>query len=71
MKNIDLIRTDMSNKLVIFKSNGKRGGVMSFGGKRSYLKRIRGYNTGKEGGGSNHSSANKNNVTAENLLNYF
>ena len=44
---------------------------MSFGGKRSYLKRIRGYNTGKEGGGSNHSSANKNNVTAENLLNYF
>ena len=50
------IRKDMSNKLVIFESNRKKGGVLSFGGKRC-LKRIRGYNTGKEGGGSSHSFA--------------
>ena len=30
-------------------------GVLSFGGKGSCLKRIRGYNTGKDGGGSKHS----------------
>ena len=42
----------MSNKLMAFGSNRKMGGVPSFGGKRSYLKRIRGYNTGKDGGGS-------------------
>ena len=31
------------------------GGVPSFGGKRSCLKRIRGHSTGKNGGGSRHS----------------
>ena len=44
----------MSNKLMIFKSNRKKGAVLSFSGKRSCLKRIRGYDTGKEGGGSSH-----------------
>ena len=48
---------DMSNKLMIFKSNRKTGGVPSFGGKRSCLKRIRGYNTGKDEGRSRHSFA--------------
>ena len=38
----------MSNKLLIFGSTEKIGGI--FGRKRSYLKRIKGYNTGKEGG---------------------
>ena len=38
----------MSKKLTIFGSNRKTGGVPSFGGKRSYLKRIRGYDTGKD-----------------------
>ena len=38
-----------------FGSNRKIGAVLSFGGKRSYLKRITGYNTGKDGGGSRHS----------------
>ena len=47
----------MSNKLIIFRSNRKKGGVPSFGRKRSCLKRIRSYNTGKEGGGSRHSFA--------------
>ena len=47
----------MSNKLMVFESNRKKGGVLSFGGKWSCLKRIRGYNTGKEGGGSSHSFA--------------
>ena len=47
----------MSNKLMIFKSNRKTGGVPSFGGKRSCLKRIRGYNTGKDEGRSRHSFA--------------
>ena len=47
----------MSNKLMIFKSNRKKGGALSFGSKRSCLKRIRGYDTGKEGGGSSHSFA--------------
>ena len=42
----------MSNKLMIFGSNRKIGGIPSFGEKRSCLKRIRGYNTGKHGGGS-------------------
>ena len=54
-KNIDLIRKDMSNKLMIFGSSRKEGGVPMFGGKRSCLKRSKGYNTGKEGHGSRHS----------------
>ena len=45
------------NKLMILKSKRKTGGVLSFGGKRSCLKRIRGYNTGKDEGGSRHSFA--------------
>ena len=47
----------MSNKLMIFESNRKKGGVLSFGGKWSCLKRIRGYDTGKEGGENSHSFA--------------
>ena len=47
----------MSNKLMIFKSKRKKGGVLSVGGKRSCLKRIGGYDTGKGGGGSSHSFA--------------
>ena len=31
------------------------GGVLSFDRKRPFLKRIRGYNTGEDGGGSRHS----------------
>ena len=42
---------DMSNKLKAFGSNRKKGGVPSFGRKRLCLKRIRGYDTGKDGGG--------------------
>ena len=45
----------MSNKLMTFESNRKIGGVPLFGRKKSCLKRIRGYDTGKEGGGSRHS----------------
>ena len=58
---------------MIFESNRKKGEVLSFGGKRSCLKRIRDYDTGKEGGGTSHSFTNnhKNNVTAENVLSYF
>ena len=48
---------DMSNKLKIFGSNRKIGGVLLFCGKRSYLKRIIGYDTGQNGGGSRHSFA--------------
>ena len=47
----------MSNKLMIFRSNRKKGGAPSFGRKRSCLKRIRVYDTGKKGGGSRHSFA--------------
>ena len=46
---------DMSNKLMTFGSNRKIDAVPLFGGKRSYLKRIMGYDTGKNGGGSRHS----------------
>ena len=46
---------DMSNKLMTFESNRKIGGVPLFGRKKSCLKRIRGYDTGKDGGGSRHS----------------
>ena len=42
---------------MIFESNRKKGGVLSFGGERSCLKRIKGYDTGKEEGGSSHSFA--------------
>ena len=42
---------------MIFKSNRKKGGILLFGSKRSCLKRIRGYDTGKEGGESSHSFA--------------
>ena len=45
----------MSNKLMTFRSNTKIGGVPSIGGKRSCLKRVRGYDTGKDGGGGGHS----------------
>ena len=38
-----------------FKTNRKINGVPPFDGKRSCLKRIRGYDTGKDGGGSRHS----------------
>ena len=44
----------MSNKLKAFGSNRKKGGVPSFGRKRLCLKRIRGYDTGKDGGGITH-----------------
>ena len=46
---------DMSNKLMTFESNRKIGGVPLFGRKKLCLKRIRGYDTGKDGGGSRHS----------------
>ena len=46
---------DLSNKLMTFGSNRKMGGVLSFVRKRPFLKRIRGYNTGENGGGSRHS----------------
>ena len=46
---------DISNKLMIFGINRKIHGVPSFGRKRSCHKRFRGYNTGKDGGGSRHS----------------
>ena len=45
----------MLKKLMTFGSNRKIGGVPLFGGKRSCLKRISGYDTGKDGGGSSHS----------------
>ena len=44
-KNIDLAWKNMSNK----------GRILPFSGKRSCLKRIRGYNTWKEEGGSRYS----------------
>ena len=54
-----MTRKAMSKNLMIFKSNGKEGGALSFGGKRSCLKKkkIRAYDTGKEGGESSHSFA--------------
>ena len=45
----------MSNKLMIFESNRKKGGVLMFGRRRSCLKRNKGHDTGKEGHGSRHS----------------
>ena len=54
----------MSNKLMIFESNRKKGGFMLFGVKMSCLKRIRGYDIGKERDGSTH-------VTAEKILSYL
>ena len=41
----------MSNKLMMFGSNRKICGVPAFSRKRSCLERIRGYDTGKDGGG--------------------
>ena len=38
----------MSNKLLAFRSNRKMSGVPSFSGKRSCLKRILGYDAGKD-----------------------
>ena len=48
----------MSNKLMIFGSNSKKGRIPLFDRKRSCLKRIRGFggcNTGKEEDGIRHS----------------
>ena len=69
----------MSNKLMIFRSNRKNGRILPFDRKRSYLKRIRGYDPGKEGGkslslearGTLLVSNNEKNVFAENALSYF
>ena len=47
----------MSNKLMIFRSNRKKGGAPFFDRNRSFLERIRNYDTGKEGGGNRHSLA--------------
>ena len=47
----------MSSKLMIFRSNRKKGGVPLFSRKRSYLKRISGHDTGKEGHGIRDSFA--------------
>ena len=47
----------MSNKLMIFGSNTKNGGIPLFGGKKLCLKRIGVHHTWKEGGGSRHSFA--------------
>ena len=41
-----MARKDISNKLMIFDNDKKK----TFDGKTSYLKRIRGYDTGEEGG---------------------
>ena len=45
----------MSNKLMIFESNRKKGGVLLFGSKRSC--HVRGYDAGKDRGESSHSFA--------------
>ena len=47
----------MSSKLMIFRSNRKKGGVPLCNRKRSYLKRISGHDTGKEGHGIRDSFA--------------
>ena len=52
----------------IWEQQKKKGGVSVFGSKRSCLKRIRSYYTGKEGVGSRHSFANDKNVIAENVF---
>ena len=41
----------MSNKLMVFRSKRKKGGVSSVSRKRSCLKRTMGHDTRKEGGG--------------------
>ena len=64
---------DMSNKLKIFWSNRKIGGVLLFCGKRTYLKRIMGYDTGQMEleVGTLLLSNDKNSVITENVLSYF
>ena len=63
----------MSNKLMIPKSDRKKGRVLSFCGKRSCLKRITGYDTGKREVEVAILLLNndKNNVTAKNVLSYL
>ena len=70
---IDLTRNNMLNKLMIFKSNRKKGGGLSFSGKRSCLKRIRGCEQGRREVevAILLLSNGKNNVTAKNVLSYF
>ena len=38
--------------MILGNDSGKNSGILMLGGKRSRLKRIRGYDTGEEGGGS-------------------
>ena len=59
----------MSNKLIIFGGNRKKGGVPTFSGKRSCLKRIKGYDTGQGEVevGTLLLRDNKNNVIAKNV----
>ena len=46
-------------------------GILSFGRKRSFLKRIRGYDTGEEGVSTIFLSNDKNNVIVDKVLSYF
>lgn len=41
----------------MFGSDRKNSGIPPFGGKKSYVRKIRGYNTWEEDGGSMHSFA--------------
>ena len=57
---------------MIFQSNRKNGTIPPFGGKRSCLKRIRGYDVEMEVEvGTLLLSNDENNVIAENELSYF
>ena len=51
----------------------KNGRIPPFGGKRSCLEKVSGYNTEEEGCGSRHSliGNDKNSVIANKVLSYF
>ena len=53
-----MARKYISNKLIIFESD-RNSGIPPFVGKRSCLKRIKGYDTGEEGGASRQDISSK------------
>ena len=63
----------MSNEVMIFRSNRKKGGFCCSVERRSCLQRVMVSNTGKEEVevGTLLLSSDKNNVIAENVLSYF
>ena len=70
-KNIDLAKKDVSDKLIIFGSNRKNGGIPSVGGRRSGQTGVMTQGRREIKVGTLFLSNDENNVIAENVLSFL